>query len=268
MNDGFIKILELNMPSEDIIGRSLSELLIYVDDEEKIRGKIKSAKELKNYEYWFKTLNGRDKCVLYNAYLRKTFHAGEVVETLIEDITDERVSYEKMKESQERYEKLFRHSADMVIICRLDGFFIEEANPVTEVITGFLEKDLIGRALEDLFHPASRKYLKETQKDLLFKGSAKVKAELVCRNGDYKDVISTLSMVELQNNEKKVIVMLKDISSLVKETEDERRRKEELESLWHAASKREQRIKDLRLELDRAKQEIKILKERYDNKKQ
>ncbi|MFC1643719.1 PAS domain S-box protein [Candidatus Omnitrophota bacterium] len=260
---GFVNILELDMRPKEVIGRSLSELLIYVDEEESIRAQLRIKKELRNHEYRFKTLRGKDKCVLHNSYIEKDpYSREEIIEALIEDVTEERLSYEKMKESQERYEELFKSSGDMVIICAVDDFVIEEVNPVTEVITGFSENELVGMPFENLFHPSSRKSLEEAQKDLLFTGSARLEAVAVCENGTYKEVILTLSLVEIKDH-RIAMAVIKDVSAMVKEREEQSRRKKELEDFWKASVEREERIKDLRLELERAKQKIKLMKEKH-----
>jgi PAS domain S-box-containing protein len=263
-NKGFLKILELDMSPEDVIGRSLNELLIYVEGEGSIREQLKLKNELKNYEYHFETLKGKDKCVLHNSYMIKNpYTREEVIEALIEDITEEKLSYEKMKGTQERYKKLFKNSGDMVIICRLGDFIVEEINPVTEIITGFPEDELVGGSFENLFHPSHRRGLREAREDLLFKGSARLETVVVCRNGTYKEVIMTMSVVEI-GDERIAMAVVKDVSALVKEKEEQERRKKELEDFWRASVEREERIKDLRLELERAKQQIKLLKEKHE----
>ena len=262
VNKGFLRILESDMNVEDCIGRSLGELFIYVDGEESIRERLKVRNELKNYEYHFKTLAGKDKCVLYNSYIVKDpYSREEVIEAFIEDVTEEKVSYEKMKGTQERYKKLFKNSGDMVIICGLDDFVIEEVNPVTEIITGFSGDELVGRSFEDLFHPSRRKGIKEVWEDLLFKGAARLETVVVCKNGTYKEIIMTMSVVEIKD-ERIAMAVAKDVSALVKEKEEQERRKKELEDFWKASVEREERIKGLRLELERAKQQIKLLKQK------
>ncbi len=261
-NEGFVNILELDMTRREVIGRSLSELLVYVEEEESIRKLVRQRGRIKNREYHFKTLKGKDKWVLHNAYLIKDPYLREdIVEVIIEDITEERLSYEKMRESQQRYKKLFKNSGDMVIAYRFDDNIIEEVNPVTEVVTGYSVEEFSGRSFDELFHPSYRKGLKEGHNDLLFKGSTRLESVIVCKNGTYRDVIMTLSIVELEEHNI-VIAVIKDVSELVKGREEQDRRKKELEDFWKASVAREERIKDLREELERAKHQIKLLKEK------
>jgi len=259
-NAGFTNILELDMPVRDVIGRSLSELLIYVEEEDTIRQKIKTRGALKNYEYHFKTLDGKEKCLLMNSYISRDYYTGEeVIEALVEDITEERLSYENMIESEERYKKLFKNSGDIVVIYKHDTKVIEEINPITEIITGYTGKELVGHPFGNLFHPTSRKDIDDCQKDLLFRGGCNLESVIVCKNGSYVDISATLSIFE-HKGETLVMTIMKDVSSLVQGREEEARRKKEMEDFWKASLRREERIKDLRKELDQITHQIKLLK--------
>lgn len=260
-NRGFVNILDLDAKPREIIGRSISELLVYVNGEESIRKKLKEKGELRNYEYRFRTLKGHDKYVLHNSYMtRDAYNREEVIEALIEDVTEQRVSYEKMRESQQWYEKLFKNSGDMVIIFRMtEEMIINEVNPVTEVITGFTSEEITGMSFERLVHPSGRRALKECRDDLMFRGSSRLDTVIVCKNGTYREVIVTLSSVELEGGDI-VMAVIKDVSALVKEREETRRRKAELEDFWKASVEREERIKDLRQELERVQQQGKLKK--------
>jgi PAS domain S-box-containing protein len=259
-NRGLIDILELDMGTDEAVGRSMSELVIYIDDEDKIRKRIKTEGVLRNYEYHFKTLKGKDKWVLYNACMIKDPRTGEeAIEALIKDITDTRAPYGEMREAEERYRKLFKNSGDMVIIYKFDDGSIEETNPVTDVLTGFSAEELAGKPFAELLHPSSRNQLKESHKDLMFRGHARLEGIIVCKNGPYKEVSLTLSMFEIRDN-KIVMAIIKDMSGLIRDREEQVRRKEDLEEFWKASIEREERLKGLRTELQVAKQQIKILK--------
>lgn len=260
-NSGFVNILELNLRVRDVIGKSLSELLIYIEEEDGIRQKIKTRGALKNYEYHFKTLEGKEKCLLMNAYISRDYYTGEdVVESLIEDITEERLSYENMIESEERYKKLFKNSGDIVIIYKHDTKIVEEVNPITEIITGYTETELIGQPVENFFHPESKKEIGECQRDLLFRGGCNLEAVIVCKNDVHVDVSVTLSIFE-HKGETLVMAIMKDVSTLIQGREEEIRRKKEMEDFWKASLTREERIKDLRKEMEQITRQIKMLKE-------
>ncbi len=261
-NDGFCKMLDLDMSREDVIGRSLRELLIDVEERQGILDKIKTQKEIINQQWHFKTLKGESKFVMYNACVARDEYIREnVIEVLMEDITEVRLSCEKMRSSQERYKKLFEDSGDMVVIYRFDNGVIEEVNPITEDILGFTSEELVGRSFENLFHPTNRKYLWECRDDLLFKGTARQESVVVRKDGSYREVILTLTVVVLEN-ETLITAIIKDVSEMVKDRQETEIRKKELEDFWKASVEREERIKELRVELEKARQQIKFIKEK------
>ena len=265
-NRGFVNILELDVLPKEVEGKTVGELFIDIDNDLDLIEKIRSRGELKNYEFWVKTLKGNSKCILYNAYIIKdTLTGHDIVEALFEDITEERVSYEKMKESEERYETLFKNAGDMVIIYNMENMIMEEVNPVTEIISGYSAEDLVGKTFDMMFHPKRRNVLKEAQHDLIFRGSARLETAMVTKSGIYKEVILTLSIANIKE-EKIVMALVKDISEIVEEREEQKRRKKELEKFWQASIEREERIKDLRKELERVNRQRKISKEKHEKK--
>ena len=266
MNRGFLSILELrNKTANDVIGHSLSEFLIYVDGEESIRARLQMTRELRNYEYHFKTLEDNDKYVLHNSYIEKDSLTGEdVIEALVQDITEEKSAYERMQESQERYENLFKNSKDMVIICRMDDFVIEEINPIMEVVTQFAEDELVGMALEKLILARDKKKVNEARKDLLFRGSAHIETEVLCKDGSRRQVLMTLSAIKIKDEEI-VLGIIKDVSFLAQERQEQRERKKEVETFWETAIEREERVRDLRKETEDLKKELNELKIKYES---
>ena len=259
-NKGFADIIELGLTRKELVGRSLNELFISVDGEENLREKMKGARSLRNYEHHFKTLKGKDKWMLHNSYIVKDPATGEeLIEAWVEDITEEILSYEKMKKSQQRYEKLFKNSGDMVIIYRFGDGNIVDVNPQTEDITGYSKEELVDKPFKKLFHPLYRNILDACHKDLLFGGSSRIESVIVRKNGLYREISLTMSISQ-DEGDKMVIAIARDISLLVKEREEQDRRKKELEKFWKAAIEREDRIKGLRAELQVAKQQIELLK--------
>ena len=262
-NKGFLKILELDIKVEDLIGKSISEFLIYSEDEDIIRQKLKESKQLWNYEYSFKTIKGKDKRVFHTSFRSKSIYPGEYIfEVFMQDITEEKNAYEKMKGSQERYEKLFKNSGDMVIVCFLDDMTVQEINPVTAIITGYDLEEMSGKTLENLFHPYHRKKLKDVKQDLLFKGTSEIEAVLVCKDGGYKEVLMSVSLVEI-DEESIVTFIIKDVSNIIKDREEQRKRNSELEAFCNAAVEREERIRALTMENKKLESELMVLRDKY-----
>ncbi len=97
-NQGLINILDLNCKPSDIIGVCLKDILIYIHEEKTIRSKLDETGFINNYEYHFKTLKGENRWVLHDSILGIDKETGrKVVEGIIKDITERKVSEEKIK---------------------------------------------------------------------------------------------------------------------------------------------------------------------------
>jgi PAS domain S-box-containing protein len=255
-DEGFLKILESDLHPEDLEGKSLSELMIYNGNEDEMRNKLYQMKELWNYEYFFKTINGKTKYVKrYCRLLKEKYYGKVLIESVLQDITENKISSEKMKESQKRYEKLFRNSGDVVSICSVDNMTIQEINPVTEIMTGYNTRELVGHPLERFLHPYSRKKIEQIKQDLLFVGSSKVEAVFVCADGKYKDVFITASLVEL-DAEDIALLIIKDISDIVKRREEQNKRNRELEDFYKISIEREERLRELTAEIKKLERNL------------
>ncbi len=147
----------------------------------------------------------------------------------------------------------------------MENMMMEEVNPITEIVSGYSAEELVGKTFDMLFHPDKIKMLKEAQKDLLFMGHSRFGTTMVTKNGMYKEVMLTLSIADIQG-EKMVMALIKDISEIVAEKEEQRKRKKELEAFWQASIEREERIKDLRGDLERANRQLSLMKDKYGKK--
>ncbi len=267
LNRRFIEILELDLTRREIVGRSISELIIYIEGEKSIREELKRNGTLHNFEYRFRTLKGNIKCVRHNSSLvSDPTTREEVVEALIEDITEEKAAYEKTKEARERYEKLFRSSGDIVIICGIEDMRVEEANPTTEIITGFTQQELVRKKFQELLHPLERGKLDDSWKELFIKRTARVETVIVTKTGVYKEVLMTLDIVDMKPLEV-VMAIIKDISVLAVEREKQKEQQKSLEEFREVSITREERIKELRNEIGRTAQQLKMVREKYGIRK-
>jgi len=254
INDGMRGILDLGPGKEDLKGRDIREFFIAAEARaDAARKAFMRDKKSVNSVYHFNALSGKEKWVLHNSQLVRDLCSGElVVQSLVEDITAEKESSRHVGEMEERYEKLFKHSGDMVVLYDQESGTIEEANPVTWMITGYKDPELIGRSFEGLIHPSFRKTLRDKQGELRIMGVARLEAVIVCNEGVYKEGWMTLSTFEI-NKKKIVMAVIKDISELVREREEQKKRRHELERFCEAAIEREARIHELREELEKEK---------------
>ncbi|MCK4778712.1 MAG: PAS domain-containing sensor histidine kinase, partial [Candidatus Lokiarchaeota archaeon] len=86
----------------------------------------------------------------------------------IVDITDRKLTEQSLKESEEKYHKLFETSPDGVILTDLKGNIIE-CNSALELITGYSPKEFIGKNFIklDIYYENGLEQLLEGYRDLL-----------------------------------------------------------------------------------------------------
>lgn len=140
-NKGFVDILDLDCKPDELIGRPLKDVMIYTRPEGTIRGLLEKQGEIHDLEYHFKTLKGEEKWVTNDSFLNRDPNTGEeVVDAIIEDITNHKVSMEALS-------RLFAavNAADESIIITDNSGTIQYVNPCFERMTGYTRDEMIGK---------------------------------------------------------------------------------------------------------------------------
>lgn len=141
-NQGYVDILDLQCKPSDLIGKHLRDLMIYTQEEGTIRRILQQKKEIHDFEYHFKTLKGEEKWVTHDSFISVDPVTGEdVVDAIIEDITDRKVSIEALS----RLFAAVNAADESIIITGKDGI-IQYVNPCFEKMTGYTRNEIIGKA--------------------------------------------------------------------------------------------------------------------------
>ena len=135
-NQGLLDILDLKCKPSEIIGICLKDILIYLQEEKTIRGKLDEEGCINNYEYHFKTLKGEDRWVLHDSILGIDEGSGKkIVEGIVKDITERKVAEEKIKTLN-----------DILIAIRsIDQLITREKNPA--ILLKGISKHLINTGI-------------------------------------------------------------------------------------------------------------------------
>jgi len=140
-NQGLVNILDLDCQPEDIFGKCLKDLMIYTQEQGTIRRMLETKGELHGFEYHFKTLKGEEKWVTHDSFKGKDEETGEeVVDAIVEDITDHKKSMEAMS-------RLFAavNAADESILITDTSGNIQYVNPCFERTTGYTMDEILGK---------------------------------------------------------------------------------------------------------------------------
>jgi two-component system, cell cycle sensor histidine kinase and response regulator CckA len=151
-NQGLIDILELSCSPEEVVGRRLRDLLIYTEKQGVVRKALEEAGEIHDFEYHFKTLEGKDKWVLHDSFIVKDPETGRrIVEAIVKDITYRKQAEQALAAEKDRLEVTLRSIGDGVIATDTEGR-VTDINKVAEALTGWAEEEALGRPLAEIFH--------------------------------------------------------------------------------------------------------------------
>jgi PAS domain S-box-containing protein len=131
------------------------------------------------YEYRIIDRRGRERWLHQrNVLIRNEDGTPRAIEGIVTDIT-ERVR------AMERFQALFRFSADLVCVADADGYF-RELNPAWERVLGYSRKELLDRPFLDLVHPDDREPTREVVEDQLESGEAvlRFRNRYITKGGD------------------------------------------------------------------------------------
>jgi PAS domain S-box-containing protein len=261
-NKEFSKILELGSVPGDIVGSPVEKLFVAVDPDEFILKEMKEKSEIRGFECRVKTLTGKEKILAFSGYVvPETATREEIAEVFLEDVTERTARYDKMRESREKYKKVFNNSGDMVVIFDPYDMIIKEANSTASEATGFSREELSGTRMDTIVHPMDRQKFMDLSKDLALSDKGNMETVLVSKDGRYRNALFTLTISEIADK-KMVIAVAKDISRYAGRKDEEEKRRKEVEVFLRSCVEREERINTLRSALEEAKMRIKMLEEK------
>jgi len=136
---------------EELIGRSSLDLGLWVDpvDRQRLVGQVADAGFVRNVEVAMRTSDNIVRQVLVSA--KMILLKGEPhLLTVFKDISDRARNQEALRESEERFRHVFEANPDPVVIARLEGGEILDANRAFEIETGISRLEALGHSSADL----------------------------------------------------------------------------------------------------------------------
>jgi PAS domain S-box-containing protein len=155
MDGGAMKILGIDKrfdSPDDVIGRDISDLIIYTGKKGYLRNQLKEHGTAHNFEYQFKTLDGEERWALHDSYVRHDPNLGhEVIQVVIQDITQRKLAEIALAAERERLAVTLRSIGDGVITTDTEGR-VTLLNKVAEELTGWTHAEAVGLPLRQVFH--------------------------------------------------------------------------------------------------------------------
>jgi PAS domain S-box-containing protein len=110
----------------------------------------------------------------------QTFHDESQKENILQgtlyEITDQILAQEKIRESEERFEKIFNLSSDMICIADINGYF-RMLNPAWEKHLGYTIEELTSKPFLDFIHPDDKQATLKAITEKLEKGETVLQFE-------------------------------------------------------------------------------------------
>jgi len=98
-NKGFMSIFELDMSPQEVIGRRIDEVQVYLMPPRTIRGAIEKHREIHQFEYHFRTLKGNDRWLLHDSFLTVDERSGlPCVDAIVKDITSRKIAEQQLEQ--------------------------------------------------------------------------------------------------------------------------------------------------------------------------
>ncbi len=151
----------------DIIGRSFLEF-IHADDREKIKEGFELALKgsHRGNEYRLLTKSGEQRWFITNFSV--IFNGGKTscLRGTLVDVTERKQAEEALRNSEERYRRIFENIDDIYYEASPDGIILE-ISPSVERIGGYTMEELIGSSAYDVYEmPADRTKLHEVRRSV------------------------------------------------------------------------------------------------------
>jgi PAS domain S-box-containing protein len=240
MDQGALRILDLQEKfpvADDVIGKNISDLIIYEGPKGLLRAEIIKHGHIRDYVYPFTTLTGKKRCALHDSYLAKDRNTGEdVIQVIIRDITSRKRMEEELDAERERLTVTLRSIGDGVISTDVAGRIVL-LNARAEALTGWRQADAFGKALSEVFNIVNeytRERVVSPVEKVLEHGMVVGLANhtlLIARDGTERAIAdSGAPIFDRESRIIGVVLVFRDVQS-ERQVEEVRQRTEKLESL-------------------------------------
>jgi len=141
---------------EAVVGLNVAELVQHIMPLGTIRNRMRAERVVRDLAYPFRTLRGTPKWAAHSSYLVRDPATGqEVIQAIVQDITERKRIEETLQRSEERFRRLVENAGDIIYQMDADARFVY-ANPVAIRTLGYSLDEILGRHYSEFVHPAMR----------------------------------------------------------------------------------------------------------------
>ncbi|HEY6837446.1 MAG TPA: PAS domain S-box protein, partial [Geobacteraceae bacterium] len=147
---------------EEVIGRSVLDFGIWQDEKDRARiiGSLLRGEQVSDQEITFRGKGGNTFVGLLSAELID-INGSQCLLSLVNDITARKEAEEALRQSEERFRRLYDDTPAMLHSIDCDGRLLSVSNYWLELL-GYDRGEVLGRKSSEFLTPASRRYAEET----------------------------------------------------------------------------------------------------------
>lgn len=236
VNDAFERLLGYR--HDEVIGVSALDLNIWQNQEDRaiVLRMLAEGKKVRDLEIGFRSKSGTILVGLYSAEIIE-IGAEQCLVSVVSDITARKKAEEALRQSEDRYRRLYKDTPVMLHSIDPDGRLVSVSNCWLETL-GYERSEVLGRISTDLYTAASRSYATEVVLPEFFRtGSCKeVPYQIVKKNGEILDIL--LSAIAERDSEGKVVrslAVMVDITERKRAAEALLKSENKFSRIFHAA---------------------------------
>lgn len=222
---------------EEVMGEDWFSRFIPPSELGRVRGAFADLMSTKRFPEHFEnpivTRSGEERVIHWNNTMLFDEEGGTTgINSIGEDITEQRRAEERIRESEEFFRSVFDNSSDAIMIADADRGIIVDANRQAEQLMGRSRAELIGMDRIDLHPPGDvDRYQRQFRNHVEARGARSEASEIATRDGRRVPVEISASVVDLPGGRRAIIGTFRDITERRALEEERRRHAEELERI-------------------------------------
>ena len=232
INDGFTQLT--GYTGEEVIGKRTVDLNLWhrASEREKFVGRLQKDGQVRNLETTFRLKDGSLRTGLVSASLMSIADKPLVL-SITRDITERKQAEEALRESEEKFRKVFENAHDQIVLMDNYGTILAMNSRVLNIL-GYTQDKLIGRNVLNLgiylpedIQALSKLFLKAVDSGEVFE---ETELEVIHKDGHPVFVEVRTSLIRKEGEIEGVIAMVQDITDR-KRADEEATRAHALEEL-------------------------------------
>jgi len=155
-----------------------------------------------------------------------TLTGEDLIITIVKDKTSNKKAEAALRETEKLYRTLFEAAGDRIGLYTLDGKAVLMNSAFYESL-GYTREEFLNMDQQSLIHPADRKQIARSSKDLLEKGYSAAEYRVLHKNGTYLHMSSKVVLIKGDEGEEDLVLfIMRDISERKQFIKDLERAKE------------------------------------------